>query len=165
MKWVSDHLTNQLSLSAMMVIFICQLDWAIGCPGIWWTIILGVSVRVFLDEISIWICRSKADCPSHCACSVAQLCLTLYDHMDCSLPGSSVHGIFQARILEWIAISSFRDLPEPEFYHKSPATQADSLLQSTFLMLLNFLVFKKVFIVCFCLSYYAKFSISHFFQI
>ena len=36
---------------------------------------------------------------------VAQLCLTLCDPMDCSLPGSSVHGIFQARILEWIAIS------------------------------------------------------------
>ena len=35
---------------------------------------------------------------------VAQLCLTLSDPMDCSLPGSSVHGIFQARILEWVAI-------------------------------------------------------------
>ena len=34
---------------------------------------------------------------------VTQLCLTLYDFMDCSLPGSSVHGIFQARILEWVA--------------------------------------------------------------
>jgi len=32
---------------------------------------------------------------------VAQSCLTLSDPMDCSLPGSSVHGIFQARILEW----------------------------------------------------------------
>ena len=32
---------------------------------------------------------------------VAQSCLTLRDHMDCSLPGSSVHGIFQARVLEW----------------------------------------------------------------
>ena len=32
---------------------------------------------------------------------VAQLCLTLSDPMDCSLPGSSVHGIFQARVLEW----------------------------------------------------------------
>ena len=32
---------------------------------------------------------------------VAQLCLTLRDTMDCSLPGSSVHGIFQARVLEW----------------------------------------------------------------
>ena len=36
---------------------------------------------------------------------VAQLCPTLRDPMDCSLPGSSVHGIFQARVLEWIAIS------------------------------------------------------------
>ena len=36
---------------------------------------------------------------------VAQSCPTLCDPMDCSLPGSSVHGIFQTRILEWIAIS------------------------------------------------------------
>ena len=33
--------------------------------------------------------------------------------MDCSLPGSSVHGIFQARILEWVAIPFSRDLPDP----------------------------------------------------
>ena len=36
---------------------------------------------------------------------VTQSYLTLCDPMDCSLPGSSVHGIFQARILEWLAIS------------------------------------------------------------
>ena len=36
---------------------------------------------------------------------VSQLCLTLHDPMDCSLPGSSVHGIFQARVLEWGAIA------------------------------------------------------------
>ena len=36
---------------------------------------------------------------------VAQLCPTLCDPMDCSLPGSSVHGIFQARVLEWVAIA------------------------------------------------------------
>ena len=36
---------------------------------------------------------------------VTQLCLTLSDPMDCSLPGSSVHGIFQARVLEWGAIA------------------------------------------------------------
>ena len=34
---------------------------------------------------------------------VAQLCLTLRDPTDCSLPGSSVHGIFQARVLEWVS--------------------------------------------------------------
>ena len=36
---------------------------------------------------------------------VAQSCLTLSDSMDCSLPGSSIHGIFQARVLEWGAIA------------------------------------------------------------
>ena len=39
---------------------------------------------------------------------VTQLCLTLCDAMDCSLPGSSFHGIFQARVLEWVAISFSR---------------------------------------------------------
>ena len=36
---------------------------------------------------------------------VAQSCLTLRDPMDCSLPGSSLHGIFQVRVLEWVAIA------------------------------------------------------------
>ena len=39
---------------------------------------------------------------------VAQSCPSLCDHMHCSLPGYSVHGILQARILEWVAISSFK---------------------------------------------------------
>ena len=37
---------------------------------------------------------------------LAESCPTLSDPMDCSLPGSSVHGIFQARVLEWVAIAS-----------------------------------------------------------
>ena len=37
---------------------------------------------------------------------VVQSCPTLSDPMDCSLPGSSIHGIFQARVLEWVAIAS-----------------------------------------------------------
>ena len=41
--------------------------------------------------------------------------------MDYSLPGSSVHGISQARILEWVAISFFRDLPDPGIEPASPA--------------------------------------------
>ena len=36
---------------------------------------------------------------------VTQSCLTLCDHMDCSLPGFSIHGIFQERVMEWVAIS------------------------------------------------------------
>ena len=52
--------------------------------------------------------KAKANlaCMHACPCSVAQSCLTLRDPMDCRPPGSSVHGIFQARILEWVAISS-----------------------------------------------------------
>ena len=43
-----------------------------------------------------------------CMCACAQLGPTLCDPMDCSLPGSSVHGISQERILEWVAISFSR---------------------------------------------------------
>ena len=44
---------------------------------------------------------------------VAQSCLTLCDPMDCSPPGSSVHEIFQARVLEWVAISLSRGSSQP----------------------------------------------------
>jgi len=44
---------------------------------------------------------------------VAQLYLTLWDPIDCSLPGSSVHGILQARILEWVALPSSRGSSQP----------------------------------------------------
>ena len=44
---------------------------------------------------------------------VVQSCLTLCDPVDCSTPGSSVHGILQARILEWVAISFSRGSPWP----------------------------------------------------
>ena len=43
---------------------------------------------------------------------VAQSCPTLSEPMDCSPPGPSVHGILQARILEWVAMSSSKDLPQ-----------------------------------------------------
>ena len=60
-----------------------------------------------------------------------QSCLTLCDPIDFSLPGSSVHGILQARILGWVAISfSLGDLPNPGIESSSPvspALQVDSL--------------------------------------
>ena len=54
----------------------------------------GVGCRFFLQCMKV---KSESE--------VAQLCPTLRDPMDCSLPGSSVHGIFQARVLEWGAIA------------------------------------------------------------
>ena len=59
---------------------------------------------------------------------VAQSCLTPCEPIGCSPPGSSVHGILQARILEWIAIPFSRDLPDPGIELGPPALQADSLL-------------------------------------
>jgi len=44
---------------------------------------------------------------------VSLSCLTLWDHMDCSLPRSSVHGIFQPRVLEWVAFSFSRGASQP----------------------------------------------------
>ena len=41
-------------------------------------------------------------------CEVAQSCPTLSEPMDCSLPGSSIHGIFQAKVLKWVAMPSSR---------------------------------------------------------
>ena len=59
---------------------------------------------------------------------VAQLCSTLYNPMDCSLPDSSVHGLLQARILEWEPFPSPGDLPNPEVEPGSLILWADSLL-------------------------------------
>ena len=47
-------------------------------------------------------------------CLVTQSCSALSDPMDCSPPGSSVHGVFQARILEWVAISFSNFLVNPQ---------------------------------------------------
>ena len=54
-------------------------------------------------------------CVCVCACVhvCARSCLTLPDPMNCSPPGFSVHGVFQARILEWVAISSSRGSSKP----------------------------------------------------
>ena len=54
-------------------------------------------------------------------CMNAQSCPTLCEPMDCNLPGTSVHRIFQARILEWVAISSSGNLPNTGIEPMSPA--------------------------------------------
>ena len=57
-------------------------------------------------------------------CLVIQSCPTLCDHLDCSPPGTSVHGILQARILEWVTMTSPRDRPNPGIEPTSPASLA-----------------------------------------
>ena len=65
---------------------------------------IALQLNSFLCTILCMLLSHSVDWPSH---SVTQ-CPTLCDSMDYSLPGSSVHGIFPARILEWVAISSFK---------------------------------------------------------
>ena len=63
-------------------------------------------------------------------CLVAQSCPTVCDPSDYSLPGSSVHMVFQARILEWVAISSLGDILNPGIkpvFPLSPALLVDFL--------------------------------------
>ena len=59
---------------------------------------------------------------------VTQLCLTLSDPMDCSLPGSSIHGIFQARVLEWGA----KPLSHLQFFVTSWTTQSMEFVRSKY---------------------------------
>ena len=60
-------------------------------------------------------------------CSVVQSCLTLFSPTDCSPPASSVHGTFQARILEWVAISFSRGSSQPRDQTHPLHWQVDSL--------------------------------------
>ena len=76
-----------------------QLIW-----GAAWEFVLLMSSQVILT----WMV-----CSCCCVCSVAQLCLSLCDPTDCSLPGSSIHGISQARMLEWVAVSFPRGSSQP----------------------------------------------------
>jgi len=73
-----------------------------------------------LDNISLYIIKLfkctifEGACPGACVLAKSlQSCPTLCDPMDYSLPGSSVHGILQARILEWVPFPSPGDLPDP----------------------------------------------------
>ena len=58
---------------------------------------------------------------------VTQSCPTLSDPMDCSPPGFSLHGIFQARISSGLPFPSPGDLPDPGIEPRSPSLQADAL--------------------------------------
>ena len=65
---------------------------------------------------------------NNCMCAKSlSACLTLCDPMDCNLPGSSIHGILQGRILEWVAFPFPGDLLHPGIKPRSPALQADFL--------------------------------------
>ena len=73
------------------------------------------------------VCVCVCVCVCARACLVAQWCPTLYNPMDCSHPGSSVHGILQARILEKIVIPFSREFSDPVIEPRSLVLVLDSL--------------------------------------
>ena len=94
-----------------------SLLWSLYCCGIGCNFSIFISDFIFLDLLSFFLM----------CMSFAQSCPTLCNPRDCSPPVSSVHGILQARILEWVAIPSPEDLSDPGIKPGSPALQADSL--------------------------------------
>ena len=58
------------------------------------------------------MCVCMCVCVHHVLCSVTQSCMTLFDPMNCSPQGSSIHDISQARIMDWVAISFSRESSE-----------------------------------------------------
>ena len=75
----------------------------------------GSCSRIFCSGLLVYILMTL-----FFVCLFIKSCLTLYYPMNCSFPGCSIHGLSQARILEWVAISFSRDLPDPGIKHTSP---------------------------------------------
>ena len=87
----------------------------------------GTYIPVICDNLEEWDrVKGRREVQEGSLCLVTQSCLTLCDPMDCNPPGSSVHGILKARILEWVAISFSKGSSHPrDHYHVS--WQVDSL--------------------------------------
>ena len=105
----SDALTTLIFLGLCCITFICSV---LHYQSLLYHQKLQVCLNLFIK-------KKKFDL---IASSVAQSYLTLCNPMDCSLPCSSVCGIFQARILEQVAVSSSRGSSNPETESASPAS-------------------------------------------
>ena len=88
---------------------------------------LSLCLQPHLPSIYYPHCKEFLKCKWYFQCFLDKIQSCSCPTMDCSLPGSSVHGISQARILEWVAISSPGYLPNPGIKPVSPALQADPL--------------------------------------
>ena len=98
--------------------------------GIWDQLSVSWTIADFGPDYSLGNAQllSALLCPHRDLSEVAQSCPTLCDPTDCSLPGCSIHGIFQARTLEWLPFPSPGDLPNSGIEPGSPTLQANTFL-------------------------------------
>ena len=111
-QWHPSIHHNNISSSFTVLKILCTLPvhpFPSVAPGDRWSVFC-------LHEcvcVCVCVCECVCVCVCVCTCSVALSCLTLWDPMDYSLPSSSFHGIFQARIVERVAISYTRGSSNP----------------------------------------------------
>ena len=103
-------LSLQWTFMNNFVCVVCQAheDLSVGVLFLWQRCMYTSKFARFHSVFSTCVLSSQ-----RFVCSVAQLCLSLCDPVDCSPPGSAVHGILQARILEWAAMPSSRGSSQP----------------------------------------------------
>ena len=111
-----DGITNlmNLSLSKLWELVMDREAWRAAVHGVG-------------NDSDNWVNWTELKWDIQWTSEVAQLYLTLCDPTDCSLPGCFVHGIFQARVLEWVAISFSRGPSQPKDWTRSPKLQVASL--------------------------------------
>ena len=110
LDWILLNQGHYFGLSSLLMVL------TLFPPTFWWNVtqlyFQGYLVTLRCDRFDVTrliICTDIYESESE----VAQSCLTLCEPVDCSLPGSSIHGILQARILEWVAISFSRGSSPP----------------------------------------------------
>ena len=104
-RWPFD-INNYVPYNSILKAFDVSSTFKVSSGLLGWTLVCDVLISFYCLHLSSSEKFNKhARLLAYHWSEVAQSCPTLCDHMDCSLLGSSIHGIFQARILEWVAIA------------------------------------------------------------